>query len=545
MVLAISSCYDDLGNYTYKDINEIKVEGIEELYNVDVDDQLTIIPKIEGTMYSDTSRFSYQWEIQDEIVAETHDLDIVINMIPGNKISRYIITDKETGIKKYHKFTVNVSSSTAGDLIVVLSKYKGTSELSYLRLDKASNWAVNYVKDRCEEPLGKNPKQLSIFYTESARSYPFTNRYGRLNILADNQVYLFDKSTMMPDTLTTLLLADAFTGLASYPKPDTEGYKPEFMTEAISLWRKSAYGNYFQANNYIMMISGGALYTGSIAPSIWSPSYTYNNKSPYIDGYFSDFAFYDEMAPTPNDRSIQLGYTTGDIILFDKNNGRFAYANPYGGVKSIEEKYIKKFTDYNLLWGSPTTIANQGCVSILNDGDKCKLLLINTGYEDDSDKYTTKKLVAEVSCGNVINSSSKFYMMKYNTYLFFVTDNKLYKYNLLDASSGIAPSDKNLVMTLSDYGYGSDASIKDICVSRSEKTMMLAISRYGSDTEGEGDEAKGDILSFDLNAATLEISHNEARSYKGISGLPVDLEIKYQTHWRDGLYLDGTMKDNI
>lgn len=138
--LAVTACYDDLGNYSYRDINELHVEGIERDYVRDVDDSLKIVPVLQGTQYSDTSRFTYAWEIQSSILAETQDLNLRINLTTGEKKCRYIVTDKKTGVQYYTPFNLSIRSSTAADLIVVLSKYKGRAELSYLRLDKPSNW---------------------------------------------------------------------------------------------------------------------------------------------------------------------------------------------------------------------------------------------------------------------------------------------------------------------------------------------------------------------------------------------------------------------
>ena len=44
MVLFFYACYDDKGNYEYRDINEITVEGIDASYARDVDDSLRIYP---------------------------------------------------------------------------------------------------------------------------------------------------------------------------------------------------------------------------------------------------------------------------------------------------------------------------------------------------------------------------------------------------------------------------------------------------------------------------------------------------------------------
>lgn len=61
-----------------------------------------------------------------------------------------------------------------------------------------------------------------------------------------------------------------------------------------------------------------------------------------------------------------------------------------------------------------------------------------------------------------------------------------------------------------------------------------------------GDEPKGDILYFDLDVSGRQFKYNEAKSAKGVAGVPVDVEIKYQTYWRNGMEQDGvTLRDNI
>ena len=44
IAFCFSACYDDMGNYSYREINTLEVEGIESLYSRDVDDSLHIVP---------------------------------------------------------------------------------------------------------------------------------------------------------------------------------------------------------------------------------------------------------------------------------------------------------------------------------------------------------------------------------------------------------------------------------------------------------------------------------------------------------------------
>lgn len=107
LLAILSGCYKDEGNYDYVPINEIEVEGIEDNYSVDVDDSLKISPSLTGTLYSDTTKFSYSWEIGPEKVSQSHDLAIQVNMNPGFKYSRFVVTDKATNVKTYKEFGVN------------------------------------------------------------------------------------------------------------------------------------------------------------------------------------------------------------------------------------------------------------------------------------------------------------------------------------------------------------------------------------------------------------------------------------------------------
>lgn len=535
----LSSCYKDLGTGEgdYRDINELSVEGIESHYSRDVDDSLKITPIVKGTMYSDTSKFRYAWEIDNNILSDSASLAIKIDMLPGNKISRYIVTDKETGVKKFFRFDLNVSSSTAGNLIMVLSKYKGKSELSYLRLDKPANWAINYYESRFKKPLGTNPQKLGFIMAEaaSAANAPFVNRYGRILVLTDDKLAMIDKSTLQPDPVD-YLDGEAFTGTASYPPPDISGYKPEFFDQGPSIWRANAYGTGFQHQVYFQLISGGSLYFAALAPNVWAPSFSYNKKSPYgPTGYFSAYGYFDSMIPQPDNNLFQHGYDLGNFMLFDKTFGRFTYSN-YGTCYSIPTTAIKAFPGHDLIYGSATSQSGTSFAVLKTANTALRFLLLGKAGN-------VYNLAGEVS-GGTATAGSEFYNMKTSPYLFYTAGNKLYKYNILEVMSSTVPNEGNAVLSLTSLGYDANAVITSMTVSRTEKTLILGVSRYGSDSEASGDEIKGDVLVFNLDKVSLGLTLKE--KHVGVAGLPVDVQIKYQTHWRDGKSNGGLSElDNI
>ncbi len=535
-VSLLISCYKDLGTgpEDYKEINAVTIEGINAHYALDMDDSLKIVPIIKGTMYDDTSKFRYAWDIGNTIVSRGLNLELKITMSPGNRISRFIVEDKETGVKKFHRFDLNISSSTAGNLIMVLSKSNGKAELSYLRLDKPANWAVNYYEDRFGAPLGVNPQQLDFLMLEGSIE-PFVNRYGRVLVLVDDKIALIDKSTLEPNAVP-YLEGEAFTQLSSYPPPDIEGYKPEFMAQAVNTWRSNPYGSGYYKGIKFELISGGALYSATLAPPPFTTSYAYNRKSVYDKmGYFSSFGYYDSMIPQPNDHLFYHGYTLGNFMVFDRSVGRFAYSTS-GNSYSIPTTDVKAFPGHDLIYGSHTSQSGTSFAVLKTSSNNLKFLLLGKV----GNKYS---LGGEVST-TIASDKSKFYNMKTSPYTFFTSGNKLYKYNILDIVSSTAPTESNVTLSLTSLGYSSDAVITSMTVSRTEKTLILGVSRYGTDKDGNGEENKGDVLVFDLDKVGLGLKLRD--KHEGVSGIPVDVKIKYQTHWRDGRSDGGvTELDNI
>lgn len=541
LIAPLAGCYKDLGNYDYNEINELEILGISDRYERDLDDQLTITPELEGTLYSDLSRFTFQWKIDGTVVSEEATLDIVVNLLPGERKGRFLITDKTTGVITYRDFVINVSSSTAGDLYMILSKSKGKAEMSYLRLDKEeANFAVNYFESRYGRPLGTDPKQMEIIYMQygsastalSPYIYPFGRNYGGVMVLVDDKINLLDKNSLEPDSVVVALSGESYTGVVAYPKPNIEGYKSQFMTNHVEMWRTLANGA-TQTGFQFFEVSDGKIYSFACAGNYISGRRLYYTKtSPYQDGYLAPFCFFNQKTKNVSTYPVDYGYGLQDVVAYDMVNYRFTTFN-YGNMYAIDD--LPAYTGYQLMYGSPT---NEGavCYAILKNGANSKIVILE---RESSSVY---KQIGEANMSAVINDDSKFYTMTYSPYMFIATDDKVYVYNLTDARTGVAPSGSP-VLTLADCGYDSSARITAMTVSRSENRMLLGVSRYGSDTEAMSDENKGDLVEVNLNPSSLALTYN--KKYEGVAGIPVDVKIKYQTHIRDGKNMEGVLVDKF
>ncbi|MFD2940698.1 PKD-like family lipoprotein [Flavobacterium notoginsengisoli] len=124
LIILVSSCANDEGNYNYNKINEINVTGIEESYTAYTGDKLKITPNLNATLddNTDPDRYTYEWVAINPIklvadskfvIGTNKDFDAELKLPPAKYNVYYFVKDKVTGITwKHVPFTLNVVSST-------------------------------------------------------------------------------------------------------------------------------------------------------------------------------------------------------------------------------------------------------------------------------------------------------------------------------------------------------------------------------------------------------------------------------------------------
>ncbi|NML37821.1 hypothetical protein HHL17_11505 [Chitinophaga sp. G-6-1-13] len=540
---AVSSCYKDKGNYDYTELNELSLKGLESRYERDQDDSLNIKVDLKGTQYADTSRFTYAWEIGRVILSTKKDLHLKVNMATGDHLARFIVTDKDNGVKSYFRFSLRVVSATAGDLLLVLSNYNGRAELSYQRLDKEADFAVNYYQQRFGQALGTGPKQICIGYNTMANQQPFADTSGSVQVITAEGMKIIYKNTMGPKYNFNYVTGATFASfLPPYPVQDVSGFSPEYAAYQVEMWNHNPYGGINQ-NGRLYVISGGALYTDMLDKDRIT---VYANQK--IDkGYLAPALCFASVANSPQ-ASPTLKMRGFDVssyaLLFDNTNGRFLYSN-YGNrpltiVDKDNKEYLPTYPGYKMIYATHTSTPNK-CVAVLNNGTKTKLVYLTMPGNATQQATMPFAVNGEVEVNNnLINEDSRFYMMRYSPYLLFSSGSRIYRYNVLNIQSGAAPADP--IADLSSMGYGSDAAIKAFTVSRTEQNLLMAVSRYGATTSGDG-PLRGDVVKMLFDNAAISLKFD--KKYEAVSGNPVDIRIKYQTHQRDGVDRNGVLVDKI
>ena len=144
IVGTVSSCSEDLGNYDYKDIPEVEIEGIDASITALAFRELSIPVELKG-LQADEDRYEYEWmaikqfepegedEPREEVIGTTKDLNEVIVLDPGAYKLVYTVRDKELGVFYQAQTDMSVITTTSEGWVVL------SSENGDVRLDMVSN----------------------------------------------------------------------------------------------------------------------------------------------------------------------------------------------------------------------------------------------------------------------------------------------------------------------------------------------------------------------------------------------------------------------
>ncbi|UYQ94118.1 PKD-like family lipoprotein [Chitinophaga horti] len=149
-----TACKKDLGNYDYKDINELVIANIPDTMNLVIGQRFTVIPQLDFTKDTVTAHYTYQWACYDprqvdaytlRILDSTKTLDMDLPLTVGEYIIYYTVKEKATGISWRKKFIVIVTGTIKRRGWFVLSDVDAQSKLDYFEEDMAA--PGTYVKE--------------------------------------------------------------------------------------------------------------------------------------------------------------------------------------------------------------------------------------------------------------------------------------------------------------------------------------------------------------------------------------------------------------
>ena len=145
-LLCFTSCYEDKGNYDYRELNEIVIDtagkGIKEVYSVNQFEKLNI-PAVVRQIGGDTSNLECTWTVfpddkgvenkETPLVLSTRPaLDEVIDLKSGSYVLLLTVTDKMTGVKEEVRFGLNVTALLKSGWLVFYEDKEGGSDVAVI-----------------------------------------------------------------------------------------------------------------------------------------------------------------------------------------------------------------------------------------------------------------------------------------------------------------------------------------------------------------------------------------------------------------------------
>lgn len=220
VVTLSTACYEDKGNYDYKDINEIIIDmGTLDRQTISIGETIEFNPTIKFVNgQGDLSRFDFKWILIPnndfpERPTYTQDDWNTINfkwtpeMLVPNGLLRLEATDKVTGIIYYGMATCSVSSKYDANGGLILAEKDGKTQLSFIKVTKETNYLPsefmvynNAYSQANDSDLPANPIKIHTHFCYDQSTI------GQLLILTENGAYDIDGKEFKKE----LELAEAF-----------------------------------------------------------------------------------------------------------------------------------------------------------------------------------------------------------------------------------------------------------------------------------------------------------------------------------------------
>lgn len=133
LLLGATSCYEDKGNYDYKDMNDIKISVSTESPSYALGDKVMVKPELTFVLGQENSELAYEWTYDGHVIGNTKDLEWVADKVAKDKDLRLAVLDKATGVSYFGRTMISISSSYVKDGWIILSEKDGQSMLTFMR----------------------------------------------------------------------------------------------------------------------------------------------------------------------------------------------------------------------------------------------------------------------------------------------------------------------------------------------------------------------------------------------------------------------------
>ena len=169
LLLVLTGCIDDIGNYEYRELNDLVIEEFRDDYVVEQFTRFQLTPVIQATGQFDPEQYEYIWILYGvgwdntaDTLSYAKDLDVEITSTPAEYALYLSVKDKHTGVEYTQQtFITVINSYTIG--LLTLSRVGDEANLTFL------NIANSLIEDAYQKVngqiAGRNPTKAQLVFS--------------------------------------------------------------------------------------------------------------------------------------------------------------------------------------------------------------------------------------------------------------------------------------------------------------------------------------------------------------------------------------------
>ena len=465
VVLGLTGCYEDKGNYKYSESTAPTITGIPATCDAYFGSPLSI-PVTITYPAEEWKNVAYEWRVNLKVISTDKDLnlDMVDLDVKPSQYADFKVINTDTGEYAMVSFTMNVSSEFATGWFL-LGEGDGCSVLSYIRGD--GEIYPNIYEDLNGEKLNEGAVQIKEHWIPWGVSTGevFVGVTGGPNYAVELDGNSLKRMVYSKDEFL-------------------EGQPDDFAPTTIDC-----------VMNWDYMISNGKLYTRYVESGM---------DAQYHEGRFV-------RIPMPGD--YELSHLTlrgnlvfpSDVIAFDKKNKswkliRSGELRDFDYKNDPNQKFQPSDMGKTLLAGAATSVATptDEFIAFLrgDDGQVYVQKFRFSGWLAKSYSSLDEKVFPEP---DLVQDDTQWAICMGRTYAYFTSGNHLYAYNYAENA--------NTVKELK--GTTFERPIRAIAINPTSKGEELAVV-----VENADDPAKSDFMLLDVgvvaDGAVIDGSYREA-----------------------------------
>lgn len=399
--MLVSCLYEDLGNYDYKQINDITIDGItvDDWYiKVGYVDTLKIEPELTFAMDDNEEHYKYEWkaiERKDKgvefLMSKSKDLDFPVTLQANEYICYFSVIDSVRELTWTKRFFLRVNS-IATEGWVILCDENGKSRMDIIA------------------PIDENNSKIGLNIFEQGEMTGVPVGLGRLCFQGASDIFLFTENGSYGLDRKSLAATEASDMKYQF------GLSPaKVEIRAIDV----TYTRTWDGNMFLLVDEKGDLYN-RYSSMIYS----------FPQNHFANDENYFKVAPWLGVRRATTLETNESIMLYDQTNKRFIQIK---GGATLPSLMTFENTD---LWPSATTgremiymeSTKSYTFALLRDENTRKVYLYCVELAPNG--VNKQKYYMEVT-GAGIENATTFAIHPLHPYLFYAVGSDVYQFDYL------------------------------------------------------------------------------------------------------------------